>query len=107
MQFQKTVLADEPMKFSLGSSDPTQPNFIAIAQTQEEKDEWVRKLEDMQDQQKRMLEQLVNPKKYISGGSDDLSAGLGSMSMLVDLRYIYVLTTCLVAWCLCSIFSNN
>ncbi|CAI4221313.1 unnamed protein product [Auanema sp. JU1783] len=83
MLFQKIVANDEPLKFSLGSTDMSQPNFIAIAQNSEEKEEWVRKLEDMQDQQKRMLEQLVNPKKYISGGnSDDL--GLGSMSLSND-----------------------
>lgn len=79
MQFQKNVSADEPLKFTIGSTDPLQPNFIAIAQTQEEKDEWVQKLEDMLDQQKRMLEQLVNPKKFMGG--DDITGGLGAMSM--------------------------
>ena len=81
MQFQKNCSPDEPLKFIIGSTDTTTPNFVAIAQTQEEKDEWVQKLEDMLDQQKRMLEQLVNPKKFM--GADDIATGLGGMSLWV------------------------
>ncbi|CAI2304110.1 unnamed protein product [Caenorhabditis sp. 36 PRJEB53466] len=80
MVFEANV-ADDPLRFVIKSSDPSQPtSFIANAQTQEEKDEWNRKIGEQLDQQKRLLAALVDPKRYM-GGSDDLSSGMGSMSL--------------------------
>ncbi|CAO4361588.1 unnamed protein product [Caenorhabditis nigoni] len=80
MVFEPQV-ADDPLRFVIKSSDPTQPtSFIANAQTQEEKDEWNRKISEQLDQQKRLLAALVDPKRFM-GGSDDMSGGMGNMSL--------------------------
>lgn len=80
MVFEANV-SDDPLRFVIKSSDPTQPtSFIANAQTEEEKNEWNRKIGEQLDQQKRLLAALVDPKRYM-GGSEDLSGGMGNMSM--------------------------
>ena len=74
-------VADDPLRFVIKSSDPTQPtSFIANAQTQEEKDEWNKKISEQLDQQKRLLAALVDPKRFM-GGNDDMSGGMGNMSL--------------------------
>uniref|UniRef100_A0A1I7TK23 DH domain-containing protein n=1 Tax=Caenorhabditis tropicalis TaxID=1561998 RepID=A0A1I7TK23_9PELO len=73
--------ADDPLRFVIKSSDPTQPtSFIANAQTQEEKDQWNQKISEQLDQQKRLLAALVDPKKYMGGG-DDMSGAVGNMNL--------------------------
>uniref|UniRef100_A0A8R1DWI9 DH domain-containing protein n=3 Tax=Caenorhabditis japonica TaxID=281687 RepID=A0A8R1DWI9_CAEJA len=72
---------DDPLRFVIKSSDPQQPtSFIANAQTQEEKEEWNRKIGEQLDQQKRFLAALVDPKRFM-GGADDMSAPIGNMSL--------------------------
>ncbi|CAD6184382.1 unnamed protein product [Caenorhabditis auriculariae] len=74
-------VSEDPLRFVIKSSDPSQPTaFIAVAQTQEEKDDWVRKIGEQLDQQKRLLAALVDPKRYMGGG-DDVSSSMGSMSL--------------------------
>ncbi|PIO63667.1 variant SH3 domain protein, partial [Teladorsagia circumcincta] len=83
MLFEPSV-QDDPLKFIIRSSDPAQPTaFIATAQTQEEKNEWVRYISEQLDQQKRMLAALVDPRRFMGGATDDLS---GSMAEQVKAR---------------------
>ncbi|PAV58700.1 hypothetical protein WR25_22165 [Diploscapter pachys] len=73
--------ADDPLKFTIKSSDPSQPtSFLAIAQNKDEKDEWVRHINEQLDQQKRLLAALVDPKRYM-GGTDDVTGGMGNMNI--------------------------
>ncbi|CAB3408482.1 unnamed protein product [Caenorhabditis bovis] len=75
------VVPEDPLRFVIRSSDPSQGTmFIANAQTLEEKEEWVSKISEQLDQQKRLLAALVDPKRYMGGG-DDLSSAMGSISM--------------------------
>eukprot|EP00081_Caenorhabditis_elegans_P000362 NP_001021501.2 Uncharacterized protein CELE_F55C7.7 [Caenorhabditis elegans] len=76
MVFEPNV-PDDPLRFVIKSSDPTQPtSFIANAQSQEEKDEWNRKMSELLDQQKRLLAALVDPRRY-----NDMSSGMGDLSL--------------------------
>ncbi|WKX91440.1 hypothetical protein Q1695_009908 [Nippostrongylus brasiliensis] len=84
MLFEPTV-ADDPLKFIIRSSDPAQPTaFIATAQTQEEKNEWVRYISEQLDQQKRMLAALVDPRRFMGGATDDLSGAMAGMGLGSD-----------------------
>ncbi|VDM59067.1 unnamed protein product [Angiostrongylus costaricensis] len=78
MLFEPSV-ADDPLKFIIRSSDPTQPTaFIATAQTLEEKNEWVRYIGEQLDQQKRMLAALVDPRRFMDDLSGSPSGGVGA-----------------------------
>ncbi|KAL6731173.1 hypothetical protein Aduo_002073 [Ancylostoma duodenale] len=84
MLFEPSV-ADDPLKFIIRSSDPAQPTaFIATAQTQEEKNEWVRYISEQLDQQKRMLAALVDPRRFMGGATDDLSGAMSGLGMGSD-----------------------
>ncbi|PIO58161.1 hypothetical protein TELCIR_20409, partial [Teladorsagia circumcincta] len=81
MLFEPSV-QDDPLKFIIRSSDPAQPTaFIATAQTQEEKNEWVRYISEQLDQQKRMLAALVDPRRFMGGATDDLSGSMAGMGL--------------------------
>ncbi|EYC34328.1 hypothetical protein Y032_0001g360 [Ancylostoma ceylanicum] len=84
MLFEPSV-PDDPLKFIIRSSDPAQPTaFIATAQTQEEKNEWVRYISEQLDQQKRMLAALVDPRRFMGGATDDLSGAMSGLGMGSD-----------------------
>ncbi|KAK5967598.1 hypothetical protein GCK32_005965 [Trichostrongylus colubriformis] len=84
MLFEPSV-PDDPLKFIIRSSDPAQPTaFIATAQTQEEKNEWVRYISEQLDQQKRMLAALVDPRRFMGGATDDLSGSMAGMGLSGD-----------------------
>ncbi|EGT32650.1 hypothetical protein CAEBREN_32276 [Caenorhabditis brenneri] len=88
MVFEPNVV-DDPLRFVIKSSDPTQPtSFIANAQTQEEKDQWNNKVSEQLDQQKRLLAALVDPKRYMGGG-DDMSGAVGNMNLFYIKKYIF------------------
>lgn len=71
-------IADEPLRFILKSSDPTQPNaFLAQANTIEEKEQWISKINSQLDQQKTLLAALVDPKRY----QNQLAGGVNSLSL--------------------------
>lgn len=58
-------VADEALRFVLASSDPVQPaSFVAEASSQEDREQWLIKLNAQLDQQKTFLAALVDPKKY-------------------------------------------
>lgn len=73
---------DEPLRFIVRSSDPAQPNaFLAQANTLEEKEEWIEKINSQLDQQKTLLAALVDPKRYqnqLAGGVSAISIEDGS-----------------------------
>ncbi|KAK6730193.1 hypothetical protein RB195_006949 [Necator americanus] len=84
MLFEPSV-PDDPLKFIIRSSDPAQPtSFIATAQTQEEKNEWVRYIGEQLDQQKRMLAALVDPRRFMGGATDDLTGAMSGLGMGSD-----------------------
>ncbi|VDM37109.1 unnamed protein product, partial [Toxocara canis] len=71
-------VADEPLRFIVRSSDPAQPNaFLAQANTLEEKEEWIEKINSQLDQQKTLLAALVDPKRY----QNQLAGGVNAISM--------------------------
>lgn len=73
-------IPDEPLRFVLKSSDPAQPNaFLAQANTMEEKEQWISKINSQLDQQKTLLAALVDPKRY----QNQLAGAVNSMSLLV------------------------
>lgn len=57
----------EPLRFGIRSSDPSQNlSFLCQAGSQEERDEWLAHVSLLLDQQRNLLNALVDPKKYQS-----------------------------------------
>ena len=71
-------VADEPTRFVLRSNDPNQSiAFLCQANSVEEKEQWLEKINVQLDQQKTLLAALVDPKKYQS----QLASSMGSMAL--------------------------
>lgn len=71
-------VADEPTRFVLRSNDPNQPvGFLCQANSVEEKEQWLEKINAQLDQQKTLLAALVDPKKY----QNQLANSMGSLAL--------------------------
>lgn len=71
-------IQDEPTRFVLRSNDPNQPiAFLCQANSMEEKEQWLEKINVQLDQQKALLAALVDPKKY----QNQLASSMGSISL--------------------------
>jgi len=56
---------DEPLRFIVRSSDPSQANsFLAAANTLEEKEQWLQKINVLLESQQNLLVALQQPRKY-------------------------------------------
>jgi hypothetical protein len=56
---------DEPLRFIVRSSDPAQSNsFLAAANTLEEKEQWLQKINVLLESQQNLIDALQDPRKH-------------------------------------------